>query len=62
MSNTFEISIVWTVEDIQSLRPNWKIDQCEKFLSDYAKTIRDRSIEEGWSIIDTCLWMEKVGY
>lgn len=54
----FTINIVWQVEDIKSVRPNWSDERCEKFLDDYEDTISGRSIEEGWEIVNACLEME----
>ena len=55
MSEEFKVTIVWQVEDIQSVRPSWTKKQCEEFLSEHKDNILERSVEEGWSVIETLL-------
>ena len=52
---TTKVVITWVPEDVSTLRPEWTEDQCEQFLLDNAKVLRDRSIEVGWGILEDCL-------
>tara|TARA_Y100000034_G_C6891015_1_gene409879 strand:- start:1919 stop:2302 length:384 start_codon:yes stop_codon:yes gene_type:complete len=47
--------VVWTIGDVQSLRPNWTDEQCEQFLYDNEDYIRDRLTELGHEVIDALL-------
>lgn len=47
--------VTWRAEDIQTLKPNWSMDKCEEWLSDYERNISDRLIELGWEVIQTLL-------
>jgi len=42
-------------EDIETLRPDWTLEQCKEWLDDNQKHIVDRSIEYGWAVIETLL-------
>ena len=53
------VKIVWTAGDVNTLKPDWTIGQCQKWLDENAKYIMDRSIEVGWEIIETLLPVEK---
>jgi hypothetical protein len=50
-----KVKIVWSWEDIRSLRPDWSKHQCETWLAHNGKYIIDRSIELGWEVIETLL-------
>jgi hypothetical protein len=47
------VVIAWTVDDIKTLRPDWTEDQCADFLDRIEDILRERSIEFGWSIIES---------
>lgn len=47
------VVIAWTSEDIKTLRPDWSEEQCEDFLQRIEDVLRDRSIEFGWTIIES---------
>lgn len=49
------VTITWVPEDIKTLRPKWSLNKCERALEEIAKVLQDRSIEEGWNIIDSIL-------
>lgn len=51
-------NVAWTPEDIETLREDWTLDECEAFLSRNEKHIRDRLIELGWNVIETLIEME----
>lgn len=48
-------AVAWTAEDIEILRPHWTIEQCEEWLGQNEKYIRDRLIELGWEVIECML-------
>lgn len=51
--------VSWCAEDIQSLRPNWSLDQCDEFLMDNEDDIQCAMIERGWDAIsDLIRWEE----
>jgi len=49
------VKIVWTAEDIWTLKPKWSLEKCDKWLMENRKAIQDRSIELGWEVIETLL-------
>ena len=51
------VDIVWQIQDIKTLRPEWTDEQCAEFLNEYGNLIQERSVEEGFEIIDACLTM-----
>lgn len=50
-----ELRIIWSPEDIQSLRPNWTLEQCSEWLAENGSQIKDRLIELGWDVISILL-------
>jgi hypothetical protein len=53
-----EVVIRWLAEDIQQLRPDWSLDDCEAVLEKFGRALTDRSIEVGWEILEVLLGME----
>ena len=53
--NMESITITWNWEDIQELKPEWGKELCVAFLENHGRTIIERSIEEGWTIIEDIL-------
>jgi hypothetical protein len=47
--------VVWTPEDVTSLRPDMTIEQAEEWLQSNEKHLRDRLIELGWDVMETLL-------
>lgn len=47
--------VVWVIEDILSLRPEWSDEKAEKWLSSNAKYIQERMCERGWEAIECLL-------
>lgn len=47
--------VVWTAEDIQTLRPDWTLERCEEWLESNQRYIQDRLVELGWGVIETLL-------
>ncbi len=56
--NRTEVVIKWVAEDIQQLRPDWSLDDCEAVLEKFGRALTDRSIEVGWEILEVLLGME----
>ena len=48
-------SIIWTPTDIQTLRPEWTLEECEQWMASHRKCIVDRSVEFGWQVIQNLL-------
>lgn len=57
-NNTYA-SLVWTAQDIKTLRPRWSLFRCEAFLVRVERKIQDRLCELGWEVIEAILEMEK---
>lgn len=56
---TSHAQVSWCVEDIQTLRPEWSEEQCNKFLMDTEDDIQCAMIERGWDAIkDLLRWEE----
>lgn len=47
--------IVWTPDDVQTLRSDWSLDECALALDKIDKHLVDRSIEFGWDVMDILL-------
>ena len=58
MSRT-EVVIRWLAEDVQHLRPDWSLDDCETVLEKFGRALTDRSIEVGWEILEVLLSIEE---
>lgn len=57
-----EITIVWSVEDVRHLRPEVTEERAREMFDRISRPLRDRSIEEGWGILETLLQIvEKEG-
>lgn len=52
---SYRPTIVWSAEDVQSLRPRWSIQKCQEWLGNNGKYIIDREIELGWDVIEALL-------
>ena len=57
-NNTYA-AVVWSAEDVKTLRPVWSTRRCEEFLARRERNIQDRVCELGWEVIQTMLDMEK---
>lgn len=51
--------VSWTVEDVQTLRPDWSDQKCEEWLYANQRYIQDRLVELGWQVIEDLLGSEK---
>lgn len=47
--------VVWTSEDVLTLRPEWTKDMAEEWLAQNERRIQDRLVELGWEVIETLL-------
>jgi hypothetical protein len=48
-------TIKWSAEDIQTLRPEWSVEECEVFLQAKFEYFKQASISQGWEIWETLL-------
>lgn len=48
-------TVRWSVEDLQTLRPDWDDEKCAKWLAQWESKIQDRITELGWEVIETLL-------
>jgi hypothetical protein len=48
-------TIKWSAEDIQTLRPEWSVEECEIFIKDKGEHFKQASISQGWEIWETLL-------
>jgi len=53
-----KVSIVWSFEDIQALIPSMKNEEAKECLSTIGRSLEERSIEQGWEILETLLLAE----
>jgi|TARA_R100001530_G_C4315671_1_gene154309 uncharacterized protein YerC len=60
MDTAMKIEITWVADDIATLREDWTMEQCEAFFDDIRNVLVDRSIECGWTVIETLLDLEAV--
>jgi hypothetical protein len=51
-------TVTWTAEDVQTLRPNWTLEQCAEWLDSNERYIQDRLVELGWEVIESLLGSE----
>lgn len=47
--------VVWTANDIETLRPNWSPEKCEEWLVANEDPIQEAMAERGWLAIETLL-------
>ena len=52
-------SVVWTAEDIKTLRSKWSTRRCTKFLLRSCATYLDRLVEQGWLVIEDLIGMDE---
>lgn len=50
-------TIVWSPLDVKGIYPEWTDEECMKALDAVCGELEDRSIEEGWNILDSLLQM-----
>jgi len=47
-----EVNITWRAEDVQTVKEDWTLSECQDWLNVNGKYIVDRSIEIGWEVIE----------
>lgn len=47
--------VVWTADDVQTLRPDMSDEAATAFLENNQRIIQDRLVETGWEVIETLL-------
>ena len=50
-NNNVFATIRWSTEDIKSVRPDWTDERVEAVAFLIRRTLEERSIEEGWTIL-----------
>jgi hypothetical protein len=45
--------IIWLPNDVATLRPDWSAEKCAEWLADHVGHIENRSVELGWTVIET---------
>ena len=53
-----DITIRWVWQDVQMLYPDLTENECHVMLMRIGDSLRDRSIEVGWEIMDSLIQME----
>ena len=48
-------SVSWCADDIQTMRPEWTVQQCLDFLVDNGRYIQDAMVQSGWDAIESLL-------
>lgn len=51
----FRAFVIWSADDIQIIREDWTIEQCQEWLDTNESIIQDRSIEHGWEVIESII-------
>ncbi len=44
--------VAWTPADVQTLRPFWSLERCQRELEENERHIQNRLVELGWDVID----------
>jgi len=57
-TTTNNVTVSWSWEDVQCLRPEWTKEQCQEALDKISEPLQDRSIEMGWDIMEILLNLE----
>lgn len=47
--------ISWCALDVKQMYPEWTDEQCMEALDFVANELEERSVEEGWNILDSLL-------
>jgi len=50
-----ECKIVWRAGDVQTLRPDWTDEQCQAWLDENWRRMKDRCVELGWEVMEALL-------
>lgn len=50
-----QVTIRWSYEDVKALRPDFSDEKALEILDKCARSLKDRSTEEGWLILDTLI-------
>ena len=52
---SIKVKIVWTAQDVKTLKPDWTLEQCEEWLEENSRSIEEHSIEHGWEVIQSLI-------
>ena len=50
--------VMWTPEDVKTIRENWSLESCEECICDNERYIVERLIELGWDVISNLITQE----
>lgn len=50
--DSHDVTITWRPEDLQTINPKMSLREAKEFFKENFKIIRDRSIEEGWTVLE----------
>ena len=43
--------VMWTADDVNTIKVNWSREECEEWLATYDSDIQDAMIEHGWEYL-----------
>lgn len=55
----YKVSITWRWEDVKEMRSDWTKEQCQEALQSVGRSFKDRSIEEGWQILEDLIFINE---
>ena len=55
MKHTEYCKVVWTIQDVLTVRPSWSNKQAEEWLENNEHKIVDELITQGWNVIESML-------
>ena len=55
----YKVSITWRWEDVKEMRSDWTKEQCLEALQSVGRSFKDRSIEEGWQILEDLIFINE---
>lgn len=53
------VTIKWSAEDIQAIRPELTLEQAGELLQDIADSFKDTCVETGWEIMETLITLRE---
>lgn len=55
MKHSEYCKVVWTIQDVLTIRPTWTNEQAEEWLAMNEHKIVDELITQGWNVIESML-------
>lgn len=53
-------TVSWSIEDVQTLRPEWSEKRCLEFLRTKSRHIQSNLVEHGWQVIESLCVMDEL--